>query len=117
MPAAPKKGPRLGGDAAHQKAMLANMFSSLVAAGYIETTVTKAKILRPVAEKLITKAAKGGLHNHRQVVAFMRDKDMAHKLFEDIAPHYAERQGGYLRILKLGPRPGDAAPMARITFV
>lgn len=117
MPGAPKKGPRLGGDAAHQKAMLANMFASLVAAGYIETTVTKAKLLRPVAEKLITKAAKGGLHNQRQVIAFMRDKDMAHKLFEDIAPHYADRPGGYLRILKLGPRPGDAAPMARITFV
>jgi large subunit ribosomal protein L17 len=112
MPAAPKKGPRLGGDAAHQKAMLANMFASLIAAGYIETTVTKAKVLRPVAEKLITKAAKGGLHNQRQVLAFLRDK-----LFEEIGPHYADRPGGYLRILKLGPRPGDAAPMARITFV
>ena len=117
MPAAPKKGPRFGGDAAHQKAILANMFSSLVAAGYVETTLPKAKFLKPVAEKLITKAAKGGLHNHRQVVSFMRDKDMAHKLFTEIGPAYTDRPGGYLRILKLGPRPGDKAPMARITFV
>lgn len=117
MPAAPKKGPRLGGDAAHQKAMLGNMFASLVAAGYIETTLTKAKVLRPVAEKLITKAKKGGVHNQRQVVAYMRDKDMAHKLFQDIAPAYAGRPGGYLRILKLVPRQGDNAPMARIEFV
>jgi large subunit ribosomal protein L17 len=117
MPAAPKKGPRLGGDAAHQKAMLGNMVASLVAAGYIETTVTKARALRPVAEKLITKAAKGGVHNQRQVVAFMRDKDMTHKLFAEIGPRYADRPGGYLRILKLGPRQGDRAPMARVEFV
>lgn len=117
MPAAPKKGPRLGGDAAHQKAMLGNMFASLIAAGYIETTVTKAKVLRPVAEKLITKAVHGGVHNQRQVVAFMRDKDMAHVLFTQIAPRYADRPGGYLRIHKLGPRQGDKAPMARVTFV
>ncbi len=117
MPAAPKKGPRLGGDAAHQKAMLGNMFASLIAAGYIETTVTKAKMLRPVAEKFITKAAKGGVHNQRQVVAFMRDKNMTHRLFTEIAPRYVARPGGYLRIHKLGPREGDKAPMARITFV
>jgi len=117
MPAAPKKGPRLGGDAAHAKAMLGNLFSSLVAAGYVVTTETKAKALRPVAEKLITKAKAGGVHNQRQVVAYMRDKDMAHKLFSEIGPLYANRPGGYLRILKLGPRPGDNAPMARIEFV
>lgn len=114
---APKKGPRFGGDAAHQKAMFGNMFASLVAAGYVETTLAKAKTLRPIAEKLITKAAKGGLHNQRQVVAFMRDKDMAHVLFTQIGPRYVDRPGGYLRIHKLGPRKGDGAEMARVTFV
>ncbi|HLI14943.1 MAG TPA: 50S ribosomal protein L17 [Acidimicrobiales bacterium] len=117
MPAAPKKGRRLGGDAAHQKAMLANLAASLFAAEAIVTTEAKAKALRPVAEKLITKARAGGVHNHRQVVAFLRDKDMAHKLFAEIGPRYADRPGGYLRILKLGPRPGDNAPMARVELV
>lgn len=117
MVATPKKGPRLGKDAAHQKAMMGNLFASLIAAEAIETTVTKAKLLRPIAEKFITKAARGGVHNQRQTVAFMRDKDMAHKLFSEIGPRYADRPGGYLRILKLGPRAGDRAPMARIEFV
>ena len=117
MPAAPKKGARFGGDAAHHKAILANLAASRIAAEAIVTTEAKAKALRPVAEKLITKARKGGVHNHRQVVAFLRDKDMAHRLFADIAPRYADRPGGYLRILKLGPRPGDNAPMARIELV
>jgi large subunit ribosomal protein L17 len=119
MPAAPRKARRFGGDAAHQKAMMGNLVASLVAAypQPIETTEAKAKALRPVAEKLITKAVKGGVHNHRQVVAFIRDKDMAHKLFEEIGPAYADRPGGYLRIMKLGPRHGDAAPMAKVEFV
>ena len=117
MPATPKKGARFGGDAAHQKAMLANLTASLIAAEAIVTTEAKAKALRPVAEKLITKARAGGVHNHRQVVAFLRDKDMAHRLFAEIAPRYVDRPGGYLRILKLGPRPGDNAPMARVEFV
>ncbi len=117
MPATPKKGPRLGKDSAHQKAMMGNLFASLIAAEAIETTVAKAKFLRPIAEKFITKAARGGLHNQRQTVAFMRDKEMAHKLFSEIGPRYADRPGGYLRILKLGPRAGDRAPMARIEFV
>ncbi len=117
MPGAPKKGPRFGGDAAHQKAMLGNLVASLIAAEAIVTTEAKAKALRPVAEKLITKAKDGGVHNHRQVVAYLRDKDMAHKLFDDIGPRYADRPGGYLRILKLGPRPGDKAPMARVELV
>ncbi len=81
------------------------------------TTEAKAKALRPVAEKMITKAKKGGLHNHRQVVAFIGDKDMASKLFDEIGPRYADRPGGYTRILKLGPRHGDNAPMARIELV
>ncbi len=117
MPATPKKGRRFGGDAAHQKAMMGNLVASLIAAEGLVTTEAKAKALRPVAEKMITKAKKGGVHNQRQVVSFIRDKDMAHKLFAEIAPRYTERPGGYLRILKLGPRHGDNAPMARIEFV
>ncbi|MDP9070000.1 MAG: 50S ribosomal protein L17 [Actinomycetota bacterium] len=117
MPATPTKGRRLGGDAAHQKAMLGNLVASLIAAEALVTTEAKAKALRPVVEKVITKAKKGGVHRHRQVVAFIRDKDMAHKLFEEIGPRYADRPGGYTRILKLGPRHGDNAPMARIELV
>ena len=117
IPARPKKGRRFGGDAAHQKAMLGNLVASLIAAEAIVTTEAKAKALRPVAEKVITKAKKGGVHNQRQVVAFIRDKDMAHKLFDEIGPRYADRNGGYTRILKLGPRHGDNAPMARIELI
>ena len=117
MPATPLKGPRLGGDAAHQKAMLGNLVASLIAAEALVTTEAKAKVLRPVVEKVVTKAKKGGVHRHRQVVAFIRDKDMAHKLFDEIGPRYADRPGGYTRILKLGPRHGDNAPMARIELV
>lgn len=117
MPATPKKGRRFGGSASHQKAMMGNLVASLIAAEAIVTTEAKAKALRPVAEKVITKAVKGGVHNQRQVVAFIRDKEMASKLFDEIGPRYAERPGGYLRILKLGPRHGDNAPMARIEFV
>lgn len=117
MPATPKKGRRFGGDAAHQRLMMANLAASLFAAEGIVTTEAKAKALRPVAEKLITKARKGGVHNQRQVVAFLGDKEMATKLFSDIGPRYAERAGGYTRILKLGTRHGDNAPMARIELV
>ena len=117
MLATPRKGRRLGGSSAHQKSMLANLVASLIAAEAITTTEAKAKALRPVAEKVITKAKKGGLHNHRQVVSFLRDKEMVAKLFEEIGPRYADRPGGYTRILKVGPRPGDNAPMARIEMV
>lgn len=117
MPATPKKGRRFGGSASHQKAMFANLAASLFAAEAIVTTEAKAKALRPIAEKLITKAKKGGVHNHRQVVAYMRDREMASKLFDEIGPRYVERPGGYTRILKLGPRHGDNAPMARIELV
>ncbi|MCU1490013.1 MAG: ribosomal protein [Acidimicrobiaceae bacterium] len=119
MPGAPKKGARFGGSSAHHKAILANLAASLIAAAPrgIETTEAKAKALRPVLEKLVTKARAGDVHSHRQVVAYLRDKDMAHKLFAEIAPQYQDRPGGYLRILKLGPRPGDNAPMAKIEFV
>ena len=117
MPATPRKGRRLGGDAAHQRAMMANLVASLIAAEAVVTTEAKAKALRPVAEKVITKAKKGGVHRYRDVVAFIRDKDMAYKLFEEIVPRYEDRPGGYTRILKLGPRHGDNAPMARIELV
>ena len=117
MPATPRKSRRFGGSASHQRLMMANLVASLIAAEGIVTTEAKAKALRPVAEKMITKAKKGGLHNHRQVVAFMGDKDMASKLFDEIGPRYVDRPGGYPRILKLGPRHGDNAPMARIELV
>jgi large subunit ribosomal protein L17 len=123
IPGRPRKGRRFGGDAEHQKAMMGNLVASLIAAEAIVTTEAKAKALRPVVEKCVTKAKKASLdedrsvHLQRQVVAFIRDKDMAHKLFADIGPRYADRSGGYTRILKLGPRHGDNAPMARIEFV
>ena len=114
---APKKGKRFGGDPAHHWHMMANLAASLFEAEGITTTVAKAKELRPYAEHLITKAKKGGVHRHRQVVAYMGDKEMASKLFDDIGPRYLDRPGGYTRILKLGPRQGDNAPMARIELV
>ena len=117
MPATPKRGQRFGGDAAHQKALMGNLVASLVLAEAIVTTEAKAKALRPIAEKMITKAKKGGLHNHRNVLGFVRDRHVTTKLFDVIGPRYAERPGGYTRILKLGPRPGDNAPMARIELV
>jgi large subunit ribosomal protein L17 len=114
---APRKGPRLGKDPAHQRLLLANLAAHLFEAEHIVTTEAKAKALRPYAERLITKAKAGGIHDRRQVVAKLHDKQVTHKLFTDIAPRYTERPGGYLRILKLGPRPGDNAPMARIELV
>ena len=114
---APKKGARLAGSPAHQRQMLANLAASLSEAEGITTTVSRAKLLRPYAEKLITKAKHGGLHQQRQVVSTIHDQAVTHKLFAEIAPRYADRNGGYLRILKLGPRPGDNAPMARIELV
>ena len=96
---------------------MANLVASLIAAEGIVTTEAKAKALRPIAEKVITKAKKGGLHNHRNVVKFLRDREMASKLFDEIGPRYEDRSGGYTRIIKLGPRQGDNAPMARIELV
>jgi large subunit ribosomal protein L17 len=123
MPATPKKGRRFGGSASHQKLMMANLAASLFAAEGIVTTEAKAKALRPIAEKLITKARKANanpetqVQNIRLVVSFLGDKEMTHKLFSEIGPRYADRNGGYTRILKLGPRQGDNAPMARIELV
>ena len=113
----PKKGARLGGSPAHQRLIVANLATSLFEHGRITTTEAKARVLRPVAERLITKAKKGDLHNRRLVLAKIRDKGVVHHLFEEIAPRYADRPGGYTRITKLGPRKGDNAPMAVIELV
>ncbi len=117
MQGTPKKGRRFGGNAGHQRLMMANLVSSLVAAEAIVTTEAKAKAMRPIAEKVITKARKGGLHNHRQVLSYLGDQEITAKLMDEIGPRYADRPGGYTRILKLGPRQGDNAPMARIELV
>ena len=123
MPATPKKGRRFGGDAKIQKSMMANLVASLIAAEAIITTEAKAKALRPIAEKLITKAKKAQegepsrIHRIRQIQGYLGDKEMTHKLVAEVAPRYLERNGGYLRILKLGPRQGDNAQMARIELV
>ena len=116
---APKKAARFGNSAAHQKLMLANLASHLIISetGAITTTEAKAKVLRPYVEKLVTKAKHGGVHKQRQVVATIHDKDAAHRLFDEIGPRYADRNGGYTRIYKLGMRRGDAAEMVQLELV
>lgn len=113
----PKKGPRLGAGPSHQRQMLSNMAVSLFEHEKITTTETKAKSLRPFAERLITKAKRGGIHERRQVLSAMQSKGAVHKLFTEIAPRFASRPGGYTRVLKLGRRNGDGAPMAVIELV
>ncbi|QRP45365.1 50S ribosomal protein L17 [Amycolatopsis sp. FDAARGOS 1241] len=113
----PTKGPRLGGSSAHERLILANLATQLFEHGKITTTEAKARRVRPLAEKLITKAKRGDLHNRRQVQKVVRDKDVLHKLFAEIGPHFAERAGGYTRITKTMPRKGDNAPMAVIELV
>ena len=113
----PTKGPRLGGSSSHQKALLANLATSLFEHGRIKTTEPKARALRPYAEKLITHAKKGTLHNRREVLKKIRDKDVVHALFADIGPFFADRDGGYTRIIKVEARKGDNAPMAVIELV
>jgi len=113
----PKKGARLGGSPAHQRLIVSNLATALFEHGRITTTEAKARVLRPVAEKLITKAKKGDLHNRREVLKTVRDKSVVHVLFTEIAPTFAERPGGYTRITKIGPRKGDNAPMAVIELV
>ena len=113
----PTKGRRLGGSSSHQKALLANLATSLFEHGRIKTTEPKARALRPYAEKLITHAKKGTLHNRREVLKKIRDKDVVHTLFAEIGPFYADRAGGYTRIIKVEARKGDNAPMAVIELV
>jgi large subunit ribosomal protein L17 len=113
----PTKGPRLGGSPAHERLMLANLATSLFRHGKIKTTETKAKRLRPFAERLVTFAKRGDLHSRRRVLRVVRDKDVVYVLFDQIAPRFANREGGYTRIVKTGPRKGDNAPMAVIELV
>jgi large subunit ribosomal protein L17 len=119
----PRRAPRFGGSAQHQRLMMANMAASLFAAEGIVTTEAKAKALRPIAEKLITKAKKAQedsplrVHRIRQIQGYLGDKEMTAKLVNEVAPRYNARNGGYTRILKLGNRQGDAAPMARIELI
>ena len=113
----PTKGPRLGGSSSHQRHILANLATALFEHGRITTTEAKARRLRPVAERLITFAKRGDLHARRRVLTLVTDKSVVHTLFTDIGPSYATRPGGYTRITKIGPRKGDAAPMAVIELV
>jgi large subunit ribosomal protein L17 len=113
----PTKGRRLGGSSSHQKAILANLATALFEHGRIKTTEPKARALRPYAEKLITHAKKGALHNRREVLKKIRDKDVVHTLFAEIGPFFSDRNGGYTRIIKVEARKGDNAPMAVIELV
>lgn len=113
----PTKGRRLGGSPAHERLMLANLATSLFEHGRITTTEAKARRLRPLAERLITIAKRGDLHAHRRVLRVIRDKTVVHELMTDIAPRYSHRPGGYTRIVKIGNRKGDNAPMAVIELV
>jgi large subunit ribosomal protein L17 len=110
-------GKKLGRDSAHRKALYANLAGALIEHGRIKTTVTKAKAVKPIAEKMITLGRRGDLHARRQAVGFLRSKDVVHKLFAEVAPRMGERPGGYARIVKLGPRPGDSAEMAYLELV
>lgn len=113
----PKKGPRLGGGPAHERLILSNLATALFEHDRITTTEAKAKRLRPLAERLVTFAKRGDLHNRRRVMATVRDKSVVHRLFTEIAPDMAQRPGGYTRIVKIAPRKGDNAPMAVIELV
>ncbi len=112
-----RAGKKLGRDASHRKALYSNLSGALITHGRIETTEAKAKAVRPVAEKLVTLGKRGDLHARRQAMAELRSNDVVHRLFSEVAPRFAERPGGYTRIVKLGPRQGDAAPMAYLEFV
>lgn len=113
----PKKGPRFGGSPDHSRHMMANLTVALINQGRVETTLAKAKAVRPVAEKVISKARTDGAHNRRVVRRTITDREALGKLFTEVGPQYAERQGGYTRIVKLGPRRGDGAEMAVIELV
>ena len=113
----PKKGYSLGSNPTHQQLMLRNLARSLFENERVRTTEAKAKLLRPFAERLITKAKQGTVHHRRQVLSVIADRDIVHKLFDEIGPRFSDRNGGYTRVVKLGPRNGDAAPMAIIELV
>jgi large subunit ribosomal protein L17 len=112
-----RSGKKLGRDSAHRKALYSNLAGALIEHGRIKTTVTKAKAVKPIAEQMITLGRRGDLHARRQATAFLRSRDVVHKLFADVAPLFKDRPGGYTRIVKIGPRPGDAAEMAYLELV
>ena len=112
-----RAGKKLGRDSAHRKALYSNLAGALIEHGRIKTTAAKAKEVRPVAEQMITLGRRGGVHARRQALKFLRSQDVVHKLFSDVGPRFSDRPGGYSRIVKLGPRQGDAAPMAYLELV
>jgi len=112
-----RAGKKLGRDSAHRKALYSNLAGALIQHGRIKTTVTKAKAVRPIAEQMITLGRRGDLHARRQAMAYLRSQDVVHKLFSDVRPRFSDRPGGYSRIVKLGPRQGDAAEMAYLELV
>jgi len=112
-----RAGKKLGRDAAHRKALYSNLAGALIEHGRIKTTEAKAKAVKPIAEKMITLGRRGDLAARRQAVAYLRSKDVVHKLFAEVAPRFQDRPGGYSRIVKLGPRPGDAADMVYLELV
>ena len=112
-----RTGKKLGRDSAHRKALYSNLAGALIEHGRIKTTVTKAKAVKPIAEQMITLGRRGDLHARRQATAFLRSRDVVHKLFAEVAPLFKDRPGGYTRIVKLGPRPGDSAEMAYLELV
>jgi large subunit ribosomal protein L17 len=112
-----RSGRKLGRDASHRKALYANLASALIEHGRIKTTAAKAKEVRPIAEQMITLGRRGGVHARRQALAYLRSQDVVHKLFSDVGPRFANRSGGYSRIVRIGPRPGDAAEMVYLELV
>ena len=112
-----RAGKKLGRDSSHRRALYANLAGALIEHGRIKTTEAKAKAVKPIAEQMITLGRRGDLHARRQALAFLRSPDVVHKLFSDVGPRFADRPGGYSRIVKIGPRPGDAAPMAYLELV
>lgn len=112
-----RAGKKLGRDASHRKALYSNLAGSLIVHGRIKTTVTKAKAVKPIAEKMITLGRQGDIHSRRQATAFLRSQDVVHKLFSEVGPRFKARPGGYSRIIRIGPRPGDAAEMAYLELV
>ena len=112
-----RSGRKLGRDASHRKALYANLASALIEHGRIKTTAAKAKEVKPIAEQMITLGKRGGVHNRRQALAYLRSQDVVHKLFSDVGPRFADRPGGYSRIIRIGPRPGDAAEMVYLELV
>ena len=112
-----RAGKKLGRDSAHRKALYSNLAGALIEHGRIKTTVTKAKAVKPLAEQMITLGRRGDLHARRQATSFLRSRDVVHKLFAEVAPLFKDRPGGYTRIVKIGPRPGDSAEMAYLELV